>query len=127
MLLFNKIVILSFLLFITTVNSQSDSALKFENETCDYGTLKVGDKAECVFNFTNTGLHVIKIENVKSNSRNIELKLSNDSVKPSGKGTLTVTFDCKTEGPIRKTITVFTTSKPKVHTLLVKGRILPKS
>ena len=123
---FNKIFLSSFLLFMTLMSAQNSNPLIFEEDTCDYGTLKVGDKAECVFNFENTSETIIKITDIKSNSRHIKFELSKDTIYASEKGQLTVIYNCKVEGPIRKTITIFTDTKPNVYTLLIKGRILPK-
>ncbi|NBC57923.1 MAG: DUF1573 domain-containing protein [Bacteroidetes bacterium] len=123
---FDKFFLLSFLLFMTLMSAQDSNALIFEEDTCDYGSLKVGDTAECIFNFKNTSKTVIKIIDIKSNSRHIEFELSKDTINPSEKGQLTVIYNCKVEGPIRKTITIFTDTKPDVYTVLVKGRILPK-
>lgn len=124
---FNKIFLSSFLLFMTMMSAQNSNPLIFEEDTCDYGTLKVGDKAECVFNFTNLGENDVKIKDVKSNSRKIDFKLPDATISPSEQAHLIVKYDCKVEGPIRKTITIFTDAKPSVYTLLVKGRVLPKS
>jgi len=119
----NHLFISIILLFLSTVSAQNSGQLKFDRETCDYGKLKPGEKAECVFVFENSGDKDIQIKSVKSNSKHIKLKLSDSLIQKGETEKLTVTYKSESEGPIRKTITLFTDATPQLYTLSVKGRI----
>ncbi len=106
--------------------AQDKGSLVFDTNICDYGTLKYGEYAECEFNFTNNGMSDLLINSVKSNSRNLTFKLTDSLIFKNKKGKLVVIYDTKDEGPIRKTITIFTDGEPDVYTLSLKGRVLPK-
>ncbi len=116
-----------FLFALSICSAQNSNTLKFDSNIKDYGTLNYGEHAQCNFELTNIGKEDIQIKNVKSNSRSLEFKLSDSLLKPGETTKLSVIYDTEKEGPIRKTITVFSDAKPSVYTLTVKGRVLPKS
>jgi len=115
-----------FLMLFITIYAQDEGKLVFDENAKDYGTLKYGEHAQCDFEITNTGKTDVTIKDVKSNSRNLEFKIEDSIVKPGQKIKLSVIYNTENEGPIRKTITVFTNAKPAVYTLNVRGRVLPK-
>ncbi|RRO21846.1 DUF1573 domain-containing protein [Flavobacteriaceae bacterium 14752] len=120
------ILVSSLLLAFVFSMAQDKGSLVFDNTVCNYGTLKYGEYAECEFNFTNNGKSDLLINSVKSNSRSLTFKLTDSLILKNQKGKLIVIYDTNDEGPIRKTITIFSDGEPSVYTLSLKGRVLPK-
>lgn len=107
--------------------AQQSSGIEFETKIGDYGDLKFGAPAECEFFFKNTSGKNVEIKSVKSNTRALSFIVRDSIIKPGQRSSIVIIYNTDEVGPIRKTITVFNTGSPNVHTLSIRGRVLDKT
>jgi len=100
----------------------SADAMKFENETHDFGTIPEGPAAEYEFVFKNTGKEPIVIQRAQPSCGCTTPSYSKDPVLPGKNGTIKASYG--TQGrpnAFTKTITVVTNVGTKV--LTIKGNV----
>jgi hypothetical protein len=88
---------------------QKSNGLSFESTSHDFGTITSNSKAVATFFFTNNSSSSIEI--LKVHGENHCLEIDNSCLKiyaPQEKGIITVTYNTDCKGPIRKTLSVFT-------------------
>jgi hypothetical protein len=117
-------IFLFLLMFAGTVAYSQSEGLQFESKMGDYGVVKFGTSAEYEFKFVNQSSEDITIKNIKSNKRSISYVVKDSIVKAGQKSSIKVIYKTDEVGPIRRTITVFTTGTPSVYTLSLRGRIV---
>jgi len=107
----------------TTKKVASDNAsanepypiITWDNQTQDLGVVKLGEKRDLVYHFTNTGNFPLEIELVTS-CKCAQLDWPRKAVLPGEKGTISVTYDSTGQrlGPLKKTIDVIANTNPIV-------------
>lgn len=108
-----------------TAHAQAN--IEFKSDVVDYGEIAYGSNGLRTFNFTNTGDEPLIIKKVNSSSGCTIPTKPEGPIAPGKSDVIQVKYDTKREGPIRKTITVYSNSAEKpTYTLRIKGRILPK-
>lgn len=110
------------LLFFSQDNSKS---LSFESKTYDFGELKSKSKAKAIFNFKNNSESTIEIVQILGINHCIEIDSSSvRKYSPNENGIITVIYDTNCKGPIRKTLSVFTSEKEsKAISLKLTGKV----
>jgi len=104
---------------------QNKNALNFESKNHDFGTISSNSqKAIATFQFTNTSKTPIEIVRIHGENHCLDIdSLSLKSYAPGEKGTITVTYNTECVGPIRKTLSVFTSKKAMTITLKLTGKV----
>ncbi len=112
-------------LFTLAVSAQDKVAkIEFEKDVIDYGQVAKGDDGVRIFKFTNTGDAPLIISRVYSSCGCTIPKQPEDPIKPGETGEISVKYDTKRVGPIRKTITVYSNAETPTVALKIKGRVL---
>ncbi|WP_019038198.1 DUF1573 domain-containing protein [Psychroflexus tropicus] len=104
--------------------SQTQDGLSFQATTHDFGTLMKGSEAKAKFKFLNSSSKTIEI--LKIHGENHCLKIDTSSLKayaPNEKGVIIAEYDTNCTGPIRKTLSVFTSLKDNTTTLKLIGEV----
>lgn len=105
----------------------AQAKIDFSKATVDYGDIDYGSNGTRSFSFKNTGDRDLVIEKVSSTSSSLTVKKPNGSISPGNSGKITITYDTKKKGPIRRTITVYSNAdNTPVMGLKVKGCVLKK-
>lgn len=103
--------------------------ITFKETTHDFGEVGPGTKNACEFKFTNTGVSLLKIVNVKVSAPCcVRYTLAKREYTPGESGALKVRYNAsKYPGQVRHTVIVSSNdkSRPKV-TLIVKARVALK-
>jgi len=89
--------------------------ITFKQQTIDIGDVKLGDKKDLVFEFTNTGTDFLQIDLVTScHCTNIDYPMG--PVAPGASGKFVVTYDSTNQdlGQITKTIDIIGNTDPIV-------------
>lgn len=116
--------ILLFLCLPSLSFGQSEEVLSFESTTYDFGTIPSSSKAQAKFLFTNTSDSSVEILKIHGGNHCIEIDTSSHrSYAPKEKGMISLTYDTSCKGPIRKTLSVFTSGKNNTITLKLTGKI----
>lgn len=101
----------------------NNASVLFEKIKHDFGEIPQKKEASVVFNFENNGEHPLVINNVKTSCGCAAPEWPKESVNPSEKGTITVTYDAEYPGRFNKTITVFYNGKGSPQQLTIKGQV----
>lgn len=120
----NFITLTGFLLVCITIHAQAK--IKFDNNTVDYGEIVYGSDGARTFSFENTGNQPLVIKQVISTCGCTIPEKPKKAIAPGKKGKIKVVYDTKREGPIRKTITVYTNTKDSIYPLKIKGMVKKK-
>lgn len=101
-------------------------AIKFKDAdlTHNFGKVKMNDKAEYYFEFTNTGNKPLIIMDVHSSCGCTTPEFSKTPVAPGKKNKIKVGYKTDKLGPINRGITV--TTNTGEYTLNIKGEVVSK-
>lgn len=102
----------------------TNSLMKWETESHDFGDIEKGKPVTHKFSFTNTTKETILLTNVKPSCGCTAANYTKTPIKPGEKGIVEATFDANSPGNFQKTITVSTNEQgttPKV--LIIKGSV----
>jgi hypothetical protein len=113
--------ILMFSLLCGNAQVNDNSGIVFDTTVYQFGSLKEGSDAECVFTFINKNETPVVITNVKVFCGCVMPDWTKEPVKPNHSGTIKVKFHAGTTGTFSKTIYVFTNRNNKSLGLTVKG------
>lgn len=103
---------------------QNDTGLTFESKSYDFGTISSTSKAKAKFLFTNASDSSVEILKILGESHCIKIDTSSQrSYAPKEKGFILITYDTSCKGPIRKTLSVFTSNKNNTISLKLTGKI----
>ena len=116
------IALLTIVSFATQVNAQAK--IEFKTETVDYGEIAKGSDGVRVFEFTNTGDEPLIISDVKSSCGCTVPSKPKGPIAPGASSTISVKYDTKRVGPIRKTVTVYSNASQAIKSLKIKGKVL---
>ena len=98
--------------------------IEFKTETVDYGEVTKGTDGVRVFEFTNTGNAPLIISKVSSSCGCTIPKKPEDPILPGKTGEISVKYDTKRVGPIRKAITVISNADTPTKVLKIKGEVV---
>jgi hypothetical protein len=105
-----------------TEANQPLAAIKFDNNTFDFGKAKEGDVLEHIFEFTNTGTETLYIHEITVSCGCTIPEWDKIPIPPKGTGKLKIIFDTKTKsGQQVKLVKVLSNTDPKATSLFVKG------
>jgi len=120
-----KIAIIALLAIVCfTQQANAQAKMEFKAETIDYGEILKGSDGVRVFEFTNTGDEPLIISQVKSSCGCTVPSKPDGPVAPGESSTISVKYDTKRVGPIRKTVTVYSNADEPIKSLKIKGKIL---
>ncbi len=119
------IVVIALIGFQTQVMAQAK--MKFKTETIDYGEIAKGSDGVRVFEFTNIGNEPLIITQVKSSCGCTVPSKPKGPVGPGESSSISVKYDTKRVGPIRKTLTVYSNADEPIKSLKIKGKIYDNS
>ncbi len=104
--------------------ANAQAKIEFKAETIDYGEIEKGSDGVRVFEFTNTGDQPLIISQVKSSCGCTVPSKPDGPIAPGESSTISVKYDTKRVGPIRKTVTVYSNADEPIKSLKIKGKIL---
>ena len=106
--------------------AQKKAVIEFKSETVDYGEIEYGSDGVRSFEFTNTGDDVLIVARVYSTCGCTVPEKPEEPIQPGETGVIKVKYDTTRQGPIRKTISVYSNASEKPHTLKIKGIVKAK-
>ena len=120
-----KIVLVLFvgLLGFSLTAQETGAKIEFKSETVDYGEVAKGADGVRIFEFTNTGNAPLIISKVSSSCGCTIPKKPADPILPGKTGEISVKYDTKRVGPIRKAITVISNADTPTKVLKIKGEV----
>lgn len=98
--------------------------IKFENQTCDFGTLKIGDVKVGTYTFTNSGNKPLILDDVKTSCDCTTIEYPKAPIMPGKNGVIKVTYTAKDPGQINKWITVLSNAQSFRVVLKTKGNVV---
>lgn len=107
-----------------TQQTNAQAKINFKTETIDYGEIEKGSDGVRIFEFTNTGDQPLIISQVKSSCGCTVPSKPDGPIAPGASSTISVKYDTKRVGPIRKTVTVYSNANEPIKSLKIKGKIL---
>lgn len=111
-----------------SVQAQEKKAeITFDSEVIDYGEIDYGADGVRKFTFTNTGDDVLIVARVYSTCGCTIPKKPENPIQPGEKGEIEVKYDTKREGPIRRTITIYSNASEVPQSLKIKGTVKPEA
>ncbi len=101
--------------------------ITFVSKDFDFGTIKQGEKADALFEFTNTGESDLIITKAKSSCGCTVPEWPKDKlIKPGEKGEIKAVFDSKSRrNKQNKSITLTTNTLKGIEVIYVKGFVTP--
>jgi len=125
-----KTILLISSLFLVSVIGLSQSTEKkgavivVDKEVHDFGSVVFGSSASCEFVITNTGVKPLIITSCKGSCGCTIPSCSELPILPNGTYTMTVKYDTKREGPINKSVTIWSNAvNEPVKVVRIKGSV----
>jgi len=106
-------------------NAIQGPAIKFIEESFDFGKIPQGKPVTHVFEFENTGNQPLLVSQATASCGCTTPVWTKEPVLPGKKGTVTVTFNAANEGTFIKTVTVLSNATDPVY-LSIKGTVEKK-
>lgn len=100
-----------------------NAALKFEQQSHNFGVLDYEMPGSIAFNYKNTGATPLIITRVEASCGCTVPVWDKKPLKPGKSGSITVTYDSKYPGVFRKNIVVFYNGSNSPDTLVVSGEV----
>lgn len=101
----------------------SNSDIKFEKTTHDYGTIKNGANGVYEFKFTNSGTEPLIISNAAGSCGCTVPEWPKEPILPGASNKIKVSYDTKRTGPFTKTVTISSNAKTPSTVLTIKGTV----
>lgn len=123
------IILLTFTILCFGLHSQNSvqvngAEIKFENQTFDFGNLKIGDVKVGTYTFTNTGNKPLILDDVKTSCDCTTIEYPKAPIMPGKTGVIKVTYTAKDPGQINKWITVLSNAQSFRVVLKTKGNVV---
>jgi hypothetical protein len=123
------IILLTFMIVCFAVQSQNKAQvngaeIKFENQTFDFGNLKIGDVKVGTYTFTNSGNKPLILDDVKTSCDCTTIEYPKAPIMPGKTGVIKVTYTAKDPGQINKWITVLSNAQSFRVVLKTKGNVV---
>lgn len=104
--------------------SQKTEGLSFESTSFNFGNISSKSEAKAKFLFTNTSDTPIEIQKIHGKTHCIEIDTSSQKTyAPQEKGMIIVNYNTSCKGPIRKTLSVFTSNENNTISLKLIGKV----
>ena len=104
-----RILFAAIFIFLTQSLSHAQPVTRFTELDHDFGNISEGDKAEYVFEFSNTGDTDLLVEKVVATSGSTKAAASSNELKPGEKGNIRIAIDMRgKKGFFVKTVDVYT-------------------
>ena len=103
----------------------TNSLMKWESDTHDFGDIEKGKPVSYQFSFVNTSKETVLLTNVKASCGCTATNYTKTPIKPGEKGMVEATYNAAAPGAFNKTVTVTTSeanASPKV--LIIKGKVV---
>jgi hypothetical protein len=108
-----------------TVTNNGIPEVRFESDMHDFGEVVEGEKVSFSYKFTNLGKGPLIIKSVASSCGCTVGEYTKDTIKPGGKGDVTVSFDSwHRVGFQQKSVTVNMNTNPPSAILRFKARVI---
>lgn len=98
--------------------------LSWKNTTLELGSVKVGEKKELTFEFTNTGDAPVTILEAKGSCGCTDVKIPKTAIEAGATASITATFSAKSEGVFRKNIRIKTSGNAALTYLYFSGEVI---
>lgn len=127
------LLLISSLLLVSVVglsqSSEKDGAfIVVDKELHDFGSVEFGSVATCEFVITNIGTKPLNITSCKGSCGCTVPTCSPIPILPNGTYTMVVKYDTKREGPINKSVTIWSNAvNEPVKVLRIKGSVRPET
>lgn len=109
----------------STVNDNPNAAIiTFDKVIHNYGVILKGDNGKCEFRFTNTGKEPLILSRPRSNCGCTVPTWPRYPIMPGKSEVISVVYDTKRMGTIRKSVTVFSNAKNNAVVLRIKGTVI---
>lgn len=129
-----KTILITLSLFLVSViglsqQTEKDGAfIVVDKEVHDFGSVEFGSPLSCEFIITNTGTKPLNITSCKGSCGCTVPVCSQIPILPNGTYTMTVKYDTKREGPINKSVTVWSNAvNEPVKVVRIKGSVRPET
>jgi len=123
------ILLISSLLLVSVIGLSQSTEKKgafivVDKEVHDFGNVVFGSPASCEFVITNTGIKPLTITSCKGSCGCTIPSCSELPILPNGTYTMTVQYDTKREGPINKSVTIWSNAvNEPVKVVRIKGSV----
>lgn len=109
-------------------NTQDNTTIQWIDSARDMGTINEGVKLEVAFRFKNTGNKPLVIKHVQPACGCTAADIPNEPIAPGQEGVIKGVFDSHgREGTQNKTMTVYTNTEAKQHTVSFSVNVKKKS
>ena len=103
---------------------QNPEGLSFETSTYNFGTIDSQTEAKAVFKFKNSANSTIEILKIHGKSHCINIDSSSlRTYAPKEDGKILISYNTGCKGPIRRTVSVFTSQEEHTITLKLIGKV----
>lgn len=103
------------------------AAISVDKDVHDYGTIQNGADGTSVFTITNTGTAPLIISSCKGSCGCTVPTWPKEPIAPGATASITVKYDTKRDGPINKTVTIFSNAvNAERKVVRIKGEVKPK-
>ena len=104
--------------------SRPATSVKFKEETHDFGSVKQDTENAFAFEFTNTGVEPLVIENAKGSCGCTVPNYPKEPIMPGESATIDVVYKPgKQQGPQQKTVTITANTEPKNTVVKIKADV----
>lgn len=103
--------------------SETDTTIRFEKNTHDFGRLKMDSRVSRNFKVSNAGDHALLIHDIKSSCGCTVPEWPKQPIKKGESHHINVTFDASHPGVFRKSIIVHYNGAGSPDTLIIKGKV----
>jgi hypothetical protein len=98
------------------------SAIKFDQDTFNFGTVMEGERVAHAFTFTNTGKNALVISKAIGSCGCTVPEWPKEPIAPGGKGKIDVVFNSERRvGKASKDVTVYANTEPATSKVTLKG------
>jgi hypothetical protein len=127
------ILLISSLLLVSVIGLSQSTEKKgafivVDKEVHDFGSVEFGSPSSCEFVITNTGVKPLTITSCKGSCGCTIPSCSELPILPNGTYTMIVKYDTKREGPINKSVTIWSNAvNEPVKVVRIKGSVSPET
>ena len=98
------------------------SAIKFDQDTFNFGTVMEGERVSHAFSFTNTGKNALVISKAIGSCGCTVPEWPKEPIAPGAKGKIDVVFNSENRlGKANKDVTVYANTEPATSKVTLKG------
>lgn len=110
--------------FTNTESETGKAEMSWDNTTIDLGNIPRNEPAEVEFAFTNSGEEALVINNVRPSCGCTVADYPHTPIAPGETATVKATYNARSVGAFRKTVTVTANSEQGTYVLTLKGVVI---